>query len=325
MRIVHIFALFALTSAPAHAAPYGAKSEMQSVLPQGDALIEGAKQCTRYLPRYERQYGIPLHLLSAISSTETGRWHKGLSLALPWPWTINAEGKGYYFNSKQEAIAAAMKLRSRGVKSMDVGCMQVNLYHHANAFRDLHEAFEPERNVAYAASFLRNLYQEQGNWKQAAASYHSRTPSLGAQYVGKVYDSWYSIIDKLRLARTVVAAADVQSPVTAPFKAPARPQVKINAPETASVQPAGKLGEQAGKKIAAQKPVHMKIIKVTDSKPKRENGIIVIRPQASDVKISASKEMALASSPAASSNSALSPASGAGAARGSGPRFIFTD
>ena len=33
-----------------------------------DPMIEGAKLCTRYLPRYERAYAIPTHLLSAIAS-----------------------------------------------------------------------------------------------------------------------------------------------------------------------------------------------------------------------------------------------------------------
>ncbi len=36
-------------------------------------LIEGAKSCTKYLPRHERQYGIAEHLLAAIASMESGR------------------------------------------------------------------------------------------------------------------------------------------------------------------------------------------------------------------------------------------------------------
>src|SRR5579871_5842432 len=102
-----------------------------------DPLIEGAKLCTSHLPRYEREYGIPTHLLSAIASTESGRYHEGLKLKLPWPWTINAEGKGYFFKNKEDAIAAVKKLRSHGIQKIDVGCMQVNLYHHPDAFSSL--------------------------------------------------------------------------------------------------------------------------------------------------------------------------------------------
>ena len=166
-----------------------------------DPLIEGAKLCTQHLPRYEREYAIPTHLLSAIASIESGRYHEGLRMKLPWPWAINANGKGYFFDTKAEAIAAVQKLRKHGVQSIDVGCMQVNLYHHPEAFANLNEAFEPQKNIAYAANFLHNLYNEGGNWKKAASDYHSRTPSLGKEYVGQVYDSWYTIIEKLRAAR----------------------------------------------------------------------------------------------------------------------------
>src|SRR5471030_1386490 len=92
----------------------------QSYAAGQDALIEGAKLCTKHLPRYEREYAIPTHLLSAIASTESGRYHEGLKLKLPWPWTINANGKGYFFENKEDAIAAVRKLRARGVQSIDV-------------------------------------------------------------------------------------------------------------------------------------------------------------------------------------------------------------
>src|SRR5277367_3222387 len=75
-----------------------------------DPLIEGAKLCTRHLARYEREYGVPTHLLSAIASTESGRYHEGLQIKVPWPWTINAGGKGYIYDSKAEAVAAVRKL-----------------------------------------------------------------------------------------------------------------------------------------------------------------------------------------------------------------------
>ncbi|NDG05255.1 MAG: murein transglycosylase, partial [Alphaproteobacteria bacterium] len=183
---------------------------------QADALIEGAKLCTRQLPHYERQYGIPTHLLSAIATTESGRYHSGLKISVPWPWTINAEGKGYYFDTKAEAVAAARRLLAQGITSMDVGCMQVNLKHHPRAFGSLESAFEPETNVAYASSFLRTLYGESNSWKKAAADYHSKTPARGSEYVGLVFNSWYKIIDKLRAAR--MAVPDV----------PARQQVADN-------------------------------------------------------------------------------------------------
>src|SRR5471032_3062652 len=104
---------------------------------QTDSLIEGAKLCTRHLPRYEREYAIPTHLLSAIASTESGRYHDGLKIKVPWPWTINVEGKGYFFDNKDQAVAAVRKFKAQGAQSIDVGCMQVNLQQHPQAFVSL--------------------------------------------------------------------------------------------------------------------------------------------------------------------------------------------
>lgn len=240
----------------------------------GDAQIEAAKLCTQYIPFYERQYGVPSHLLSAISSTESGRWHNALNIALPYPWAINAEGKAYYFNSKSEAVAGVKKLQAQGVKSIDIGCMQVNLIHHPNAFGSLEQAFEPKNNIAYAASFLRNLYESEGNWRKATASYHSRTPTLGSQYVSRVFRSWETIISRLRLSRdTTVQQADAgfdgqdMIPDT-----PKSAVVKNNSLKATSTV------ASVNSKAPAVKPVKMKVINVSDNS-KRNSGVMIFKSQ----------------------------------------------
>jgi len=231
-----------------------------------DALIEGAKLCTAHLPRYEREYGIPTHLLSAIATTESGRYHEGLKISIPWPWTINANGKSYIFNTKAQAINAVRRLRSRGVHSIDVGCMQVNIYHHPDAFASLDQAFEPETNIAYAAGFLRSLYDEQGSWKKAAADYHSKTPHLGREYVGKVYASWYNIIEKLRAAQLQVPDSSVQ----------AMNELKSSVHKASAK--AHRLAGQAATKLAAYHPPHMNNIHVSKQEAAEEKGIIIVKP-----------------------------------------------
>lgn len=266
-----------------------------------DAMIEGAKLCTRYLPRFERDNGIPVHLLSAIASTESGRWHKGLKIMLPWPWTINAEGKGYYFESKEEALAAARRLRAQGVKSMDVGCMQVNLLHHASAFNSLEEAFEPAHNISYAARFLRNLYDEQGSWRDAAASYHSRTPSFGTRYVSRVYDKWYTILDRVRGAGS--ATPNLQLASAAAGEKTTRP-VRLTS-KTAAV-PA-----ESGYRSMSTKVIRVRNDTSGESN-RRENGVLIYRaPAVPSVPASPSAD-ASPSVPATKTveMAALSPASG---------------
>ena len=106
----------------------------------------------------------------------------------PWPWTINAEGTGRFFESKAEAIAAVEALQARGVRSIDVGCMQVNLMHHPHAFASLDEAFDPQANAAYGARFLSALHHDLGAWPAATAAYHSQTEKLEPTTRGR---SWW--------------------------------------------------------------------------------------------------------------------------------------
>ncbi len=258
-------------------ATYGAPLAFAQASP--DPNIETAKLCTRSISRYERHYGIPSHLLSAIAATESGRYNKSLQLALPWPWTINAEGQGQYFNSKEEAVRAVRQLQAQGVKSIDIGCMQVNLVHHADAFATLEDAFDPERNVAYGASFLRTLYEENQSWKQAAAFYHSRTPSRGVDYAGKVYGRWTNIVDRLRMAKaaipeTTLAALNNQEMPASPV------QFSQIAPKIIHVQPTPEaLPEQRGKQVARYQSPRMNSISVSNSDSSRDHGVLVIRPK----------------------------------------------
>ena len=128
----------------------------------------------------------PPNLLNAIGRVESGRTDKRDGVVKAWPWTINAEGKGTLYESKDDAIAAVNALRARGVTSIDVGCMQVNLAWHPDAFASLEDAFDPTINVRYAARFLRALYVETADWDVAAAYYHSKTPDLALAYQQKV-------------------------------------------------------------------------------------------------------------------------------------------
>ena len=144
------------------------------------AATAGAEQSSR----------IPDQLLSAISKVESGRYDAASGLVQAWPWTINAEGVGHYYESKAEAIAAAQAFQAQGIRSIDVGCMQVNLSYHPTAFSSLDQAFDPQANAVYAASFLLQLFQQQGSWPHAAAAYHSLNPGPGGEYQKRVLDVW---------------------------------------------------------------------------------------------------------------------------------------
>ena len=89
-----------------------------------------------------------------IAKAESGRPIPPLPGLQPWPWAINADGAARYFDSKPAAVAWTRLALDRGVRQIDVGCMQINLQSHPTAFRDLDEAFDPAANADYAARFL---------------------------------------------------------------------------------------------------------------------------------------------------------------------------
>ena len=127
--------------------------------------------------------------MQAIGVVESGRRDDTGGVAA-WPWTINAEGVGSWFATKAEAMAAVAGLQARGVRSIDVGCMQVNLLHHGTAFASLEEAFDPAANARYAARFLQQLLLQTGSWPAATAGYHSLTPEIGGEYARRVLAVW---------------------------------------------------------------------------------------------------------------------------------------
>lgn len=146
--------------------------------------------CASEASRFEHIYGIPPQLLDAISVVESGRWDTTRKATVAWPWTVTAAGQGKFFPTRAEAVAEVRRLRAAGVKSIDVGCMQVNLQYHPEAFANLEEAFEPASNVAYAARFLKGLYGSTNHWPTAASYYHSQTPELAAAYRAKLMKIW---------------------------------------------------------------------------------------------------------------------------------------
>ena len=147
-------------------------------------------QCRQAIAVAEGEQAIPSRLLAAIGRIESGRKDPVGGTLSPWPWTLNAEGQGRFFDTKAEAVEAVRALRARGVRSIDVGCMQVNLMHHPVAFANLEQAFDPGANAAYAARFLTQLYTQTKDWPQAVAHYHSATPELGNEYRRKVLAAW---------------------------------------------------------------------------------------------------------------------------------------
>ncbi|MGF1592749.1 MAG: transglycosylase SLT domain-containing protein [Kiloniellaceae bacterium] len=156
----------------------------------------------------EQARDLPPHLLTAIALTESGRWHGDRSETLAWPWTVMAEGEGRFLPSKAAAIETVRALQARGIRNIDVGCMQVNLHYHPEAFESLETAFDPAANVAYAAGFLVELRQEARSWTRAVGQYHSRQTIRGNGYRAKVFKAWREERHRANRARQAALRAE---------------------------------------------------------------------------------------------------------------------
>src|SRR5882724_8374745 len=81
-------------ASPASAAGEGQKAQIP--------VIADDQVCLQKIRSEERAYRIPGGLLAAIGYTESGRTVTGQRTV--WPWTVNAEGEGHFFDSKDEAV-----------------------------------------------------------------------------------------------------------------------------------------------------------------------------------------------------------------------------
>lgn len=136
-----------------------------------------SRLCDLAAARISAETGVPENVLRAITRTETARQ------GAPWPWTVNMEGDGHWFDTRAEAVAFATGRQRGGARSFDIGCFQVNHHWHGEHFPNINAMFEPVDNARYAAQFLIRLYQEMGSWDGAVGAYHSRTDRFAARYL----------------------------------------------------------------------------------------------------------------------------------------------
>jgi hypothetical protein len=118
--------------------------------------------CETALRRAEAENGIPDTLLVAMGTHESGLD----------PLAINADGTPYHPAGIQEAKKLVLSLRAHGAKFIDVGCLQIDLSYHPDAFATLDDAFDPMINSRYGAHFLASLKTKHGDWPTAVAFYH---------------------------------------------------------------------------------------------------------------------------------------------------------
>lgn len=143
----------------------------------------GADICERAAAIAAAESGVPPDILGALTLTETGRKRGGI--VRPWAWSVNAEGAGEWFDDPAAALRFAESRVAAGRPNVDIGCFQINYRWHGQHFASVAEMFDPLANARYAARFVRELYQDTGDWRAAAGAFHSRTPQHATRYLAR--------------------------------------------------------------------------------------------------------------------------------------------
>lgn len=147
--------------------------------------LSHAKRCIKLIDRYERTYSIPQGTLQSIALVETGTVCKGHKSRVPWPWAVNVDGIGRWFENKRSAKAFVRSCLKQGARNIDVGCMQISIRHHPEAFSSLNQALDPKSNIRYAAELLQANYKRLKSWKAAVQHYHSAKSLKGIAYYAR--------------------------------------------------------------------------------------------------------------------------------------------
>ena len=147
------------------------------------------KSCEAVASEAEEAFSLPEGILTSIARVESGRkMQDGFYKA--WPWTINDNGKGLFFDTRQSAIDYIKKQKKLDNTGIDIGCMQISVKWHAHAFSSNESMLDPYTNIAYAAIFLEELYQNHGEWDLAIKHYHSADKEKNVPYLQKVNAVW---------------------------------------------------------------------------------------------------------------------------------------
>jgi hypothetical protein len=102
-----------------------------------------------------------------------------------WPWTLNVNGRGFFFRTREDAYRAVRYLISKGRSNFDVGIMQINWRYHSKRFSSAWDALAPATNIRVAEDILNENYRLTHSAVKAVAYYHSANPAPGREYVAR--------------------------------------------------------------------------------------------------------------------------------------------
>ena len=155
----------------------------------GQEAAAGVPDCKAIARAAEERHGLPDGILQSISTVEASRIQSDGSYRA-WPWTLNDNGKGLFFDDPEQVLDYLDTHMTNPDTSIDIGCMQINTKWHGASFETLDEMLDPASNIAYAAGFLTDLYYAHGSWNDALRPYHSSDQRKNDPYLNRVLAIW---------------------------------------------------------------------------------------------------------------------------------------
>lgn len=116
-------------------------------------------------------YGIPPKIFFSIALVESRKNIHGTKV-MPWPWTLNVEGKSYRYATRKKAWLALDRF-VKEKKIVDIGLMQVNWRWHKKKLKSTWLAFDPFHNMRVSAQILKSCYDAKRAWWVCVGRYHS--------------------------------------------------------------------------------------------------------------------------------------------------------
>ncbi|WP_427551863.1 transglycosylase SLT domain-containing protein (plasmid) [Methylomonas sp. MS20] len=91
--------------------------------------------------------------LYAVSLMESSKYCGNKTIS-PWPLAINSAGKSMLPQTHAEALQSLEQELDKGIRSIDIGLMQVNIKWHGHRVRDIRSLFDANVNLRIGADIL---------------------------------------------------------------------------------------------------------------------------------------------------------------------------
>lgn len=133
-----------------------------------------------------KSVGLDPELIYAVAMAESKK-RVGTASVSPWPWALNIAGKGSYYATLDEARAALDEALSLGIKSIDVGPMQINLRWNGHRVQNPADLFDLATSARVGAEILSEaIASNPTDLVIGVGRYHNWDDALARPYGTKV-------------------------------------------------------------------------------------------------------------------------------------------